>query len=326
MTLPRKSAVALALTFLGLLVFASCGIKTNSELARLIDASMQNCDYGDSAGHKHSYGWDIKNCKNDEIGKAKEWVTKASLKDSLPTLSVMMNHKNDKKASTAVYLLNYLYWNKGHMGSTFDELAANPALIDKKIAVEFVKAAKKYGAESWFQYALAPVTHISVIMGVEAEILALADAAKPGSHLKNDVYVNALRYGRPRLFPRIMQLGKSSDAADVETAVGGARTFGKNPTPEEYEQYCSWVQEFINHDKEHIASSAAAGVSLFCRGDSLDRAMDLVEKKIKASGGKKLDGSNRFILTYINCQQDGRGTEEQCKRRDALLKAFDALK
>jgi hypothetical protein len=322
----HKPMYVFALILVSLFVFSNCGIKTNSDLVKLIDASIQNCDYGDDKGYKHSYGWDIKNCKSGEIAKAKEWVVKAPLSDSLPTLAVLMNDANDKKASTAVYLLNYVYWNKGHMGSTFDELAGNPALIDKKVAAEMVKAAKKYGAESWFQYALAPITHITVIMGVENDLFLLADAAKPGSHLRNDVYVNALRYGRARLFSRIKELGKSSDPADVQTAVGGARNFGKDATPEEYENYCAWAQDFINYEKDYIASNAAAGVSLYCKGNYLDKAMDYIDKKIKASGGKKFDGSDRYILTYINCQQDGRGTEEQCKRRDDLLKAFDALK
>ncbi|HPB83727.1 MAG TPA: hypothetical protein PK200_16925 [Spirochaetota bacterium] len=35
--------------------------------------------------------------------------------------------------------------------------------------------------------------HITVIMGVENDLFLLADAAKPGSHLRNDVYVNKKR-------------------------------------------------------------------------------------------------------------------------------------
>lgn len=324
----KKLSIYVSVIFCFAILLQGCGIKTNKELKGLIENSIANCDYGDDKGYKHSYGWQIQNCKDNEIKKASEWVAKNPLSEVLPTLAVYMNDENDKKASTGVYLMNRVLWDRAVGPVGFNELADNPALIDDKTAKHFIESVKKYGNENWFQYATAAVTHIAVIKGVDTELLALADTAKPESRLKKDVYVNLLKYGRDKHFDRIKELGKSSNPQDILLSIGAAENFrdDRNISDGHLSAYCSFVQEYLGYEKDFVASQAGAGLSRLCKGDFIDKSLDNIEKRIKESGGKKIDGQFKYSLTYITCPPSGRITEEQCKRKDDLLKKFDALK
>ena len=299
-----------------------CGISTNSELVSLMDATVKNCDFGDKDGSTNNYGWKIEACKNDELKKAQKFVVEKSLKDTLPTLTVALGDKDQKKASLSVYLINKVAWDKG-----FKELAQNPQLISDKVAKKLIENFKAQSDKSWIQYGVKGITHVGVIKGLSSDLFAIADSAKPGSHVKHGIYANSLLYGRLNLLPKLQALAKSQNSQDQFTAIGSVDSLREGITDAEKDAVCKWLAtDNLSHTDEFVTAEVTARIASYCKGEFLDKSLDLIDKKIKDAKGKKIHGSYKYGLIWITCPPSGRGTQDQCKRKDALLKKYEALK
>jgi len=312
-----KKILVVAIFFTVFLI--QCGVPKNSTMVKMMDATLANCDFGDSQGYTYDYGWKIEKCKNDEVKKLKEYVEKNPIDKVFPTLAIMLGDKNAKMASLVVYL-----FNDSSMSKKYKEISKNPKLISDKVAKLFVVNLKKYADKSWIQYAIGGIANIAIIKGLDNEIFAIADAEKPDSKIKSRVYSTAMTFGRFRVFDRIKKLGKSKNSTEQRTAIRAVESMRDGITKVEEKTICDWLlKNHLNYKDDSLNAEAASTAAMFCRGDGVDTILNLVEKRIKDSGGKSIESSYRWALNYIG---KSHATEKQYERKEKLSKELEKLK
>lgn len=297
----------LLLASLFLILSTNCGIKTDKELMKELEAIRSNCDLGDKTKH----GWKIEGCKNNEVEKTKKSIKEKGVANSLPTLVVAFSDNENEMAIIATYFFN---WSIGH-NFDFQKISKNPELIETKVAKELIQGFKKRKEEKYTMYAVRTLANVAMIKNLQKEYWELVDSYPKDDFRTGSFYSAAVQYGRLQVLDRIKtraKEGKSFDQLQMISATG----IIQNLTDDEKATLCPWWGEYLGAENRSTAKSAARNIVFKCSGDIVDSALTEVEKRIKELPYK--DSKDfRFSVNLSRCDSP-RLTEEQCKKADEL--------
>ncbi|HEY8943119.1 MAG TPA: hypothetical protein VIM73_02605 [Polyangiaceae bacterium] len=224
------------------------------------------------------------------------------------TFASGLTHEDPK---VRVVSANVLYgafrgaWGEAKAGSV------TPADADALIAATF-QLPKPQARQ-----AIPAAVHAAELSGRSAALEA-ALAKAPEAEYKTLATRYLMTHGRMSAFPKVQELAKSQNPAEVLAALESPRNMPAW-TPEEQNAICPWASEFLGDNRPSVASRAASLLGN-CGGEFVDKLLEKGEAALKEGKFANADVAGYRELCGPRRRSSGGGaSEEQCSRARKLL-------
>ena len=247
------------------LLFSACGVKTDSELKKAVNAIVENCNID----LRYTT---MKNCKNKEKENFTELSKAKGVIPSINTLSVLFKDSDIKTATTASGLLYEVRRRMGNLDKVKDQ-------IDKRAVSNLIDGIRQMQGYAAF-YAAEITMKLATITGQENEAIKVFEN-HPEEAVKNQGYRYLMTFARLKNFDRVKKLASKENHKYTRAAAVAAAEYMYKYTDDEKKEICPWAKGFLDDEESSVSGSAARILLQRCAGENIDVVLDKGEALAK---------------------------------------------
>lgn len=284
--------------------------KIDAEIMNDLKAMVANCEVDVKRGL-------VRKCHANEDDQLENKFRKHSkeapgkeLIPSLDTFSAALSSEDPKLVTAAANVLLHSFRSFGK--------DVKPDAISAPVAQRLIAAVGKLSKPQNFM-AMRATVNAAMLAGQQDALYAMLDGSK-NKQLQQEAYPYLMYYGGMAAFPKIQELGKSSDPELVAAALKAPRSLSHAPAAEDKTKICSWGQGFLKDEHKNVFTNAGK-LMIACGGASVDALL---------AEGERREAENKFsrsdYLVFRDVCFSPYKTEikdpsrlKQCDRNFALL-------
>jgi len=256
----------------------------------------------------------LSKCKGklaDELVDAYREHKDKKFEDTLDTLAVALTDKDHALNVVAAEFINGMYSNITNVGE-------RAMKFDKDAAGRFLAAVGKVKSPSMLGRLAIAVTYIATLAEQDKALFELIEAQKD---IRPYVLGKVMQFGRMRVFPKVQEYAKSTEAPVAAAAVSAPLSM-YDTTADEAKVICPWALGFLTSEVDQIFSNAGFNL-IRCKGEYIDKLLDEGEKRLKED---KFNRDYYFVFRDICFSMMAGaikepGVEAQCDRNYKFLES-----